>query len=114
MEFEDFTERWQSKYPAMIKLWESAWPEFVPFLDFPPEVRKLIYTTNAIESLNARFRAATRRRGHFPDEQSALKVLYLAVLSREKNKTNPTGQIAGWKNILNVLSMTYGDRLGIN
>lgn len=114
MEFEDFTERWQSKYPAMIKLWESAWPEFVPFLDFPPEVRKLIYTTNAIESLNARFRAATRRRGPFPDEQSALKVLYLAVLSREKNKTNPTGQIAGWKNILNVLSMTYGDRLGIN
>ncbi|MEZ5159731.1 MAG: hypothetical protein R2709_02535 [Marmoricola sp.] len=47
--------------------------------------------------MNARFRAATRRRGHFPDEQSALKVLYLAVLSREKNKTNPTGQIAGWK-----------------
>ncbi|MCW2752456.1 MAG: family transposase [Aeromicrobium sp.] len=113
-EFEDFAETWEQKYPAMIKLWRNAWSEFVPFLDFPVEVRKIIYTTNAIESLNARFRAATRRRGHFPDEQSALKVLYLAVRHREINRPNPTGRIAGWKNILNVLSMTYGDRLGLN
>ena len=62
----------------------------------------------------AAFGATTWRRGHFTDEQSALKVLYLVVLSREKNRANPTGQIAGWKNILNVLSMTYGGRLGIN
>lgn len=113
-EFEDFAEAWGEKYPAMIKLWRNAWAEFVPFLDFPVEVRKIIYTTNAIESLNARFRAATRRRGHFPDEQSALKVLYLAVRHREINRPNPTGRISGWKNILNVLSMTYGDRLGLN
>jgi transposase-like protein len=113
-EFEVFAEEWTEKYPAMIKLWRNAWAEFVPFLDFPVEVRKIIYTTNAIESLNARFRAATRRRGHFPDEQSALKVLYLAVRHRETNRPNPTGRIAGWKNILNVLSMTYGDRLGLN
>jgi transposase-like protein len=113
-EFEVFAEEWVEKYPAMIKLWRNAWAEFVPFLDFPVEVRKIIYTTNAIESLNARFRAATRRRGHFPDEQSALKVLYLAVRHREINRPNPTGRISGWKNILNVLSMTYGDRLGLN
>lgn len=113
-EFEAFAEEWDQKYPAMIKLWRNAWAEFVPFLDFPVEVRKIIYTTNAIESLNARFRAATRRRGHFPDEQSALKVLYLAIRQREVNRPNPTGRIAGWKNILNVLSMTYGDRLGLN
>jgi putative transposase len=113
-EFEDFAEQWREKYPAMIKLWRNAWAEFVPFLDFPVEVRKIIYTTNAIESLNARFRAATRRRGHFPDEQSAMKVLYLAVRQREVNRPNVTGRIAGWKNILNVLSMTYGDRLGLN
>nr|WP_179503820.1 IS256 family transposase [Nocardioides daedukensis] len=113
-EFEEFTEQWAGKYPAMINLWRNAWEEFIPFLDFPVEVRKVIYTTNAIESLNARFRAATRRRGHFPDEQAALKVLYLAVRQREANRPNPTGRIAGWKNILNVLSMTYGDRLGIN
>lgn len=113
-EFEGFAEQWEDRYPAMVKLWRDAWPEFIPFLDFPVEVRKIIYTTNAIESLNARFRAATRRRGHFPDEQSALKVLYLAIRHREANRPNPTGQIHGWKNILNVLSMTYGDRLGLN
>ena len=62
----------------------------------------------------ARFRAATRRRGHFPDEQSAMKVLYLAVKHRQVNRRNVTGQIAGWTNIFNVLSLTYGDRLGIN
>lgn len=113
-EFAEFTERWEHQYPAMVSLWRNAWTEFTPFLDFPLEVRKIIYTTNAIESLNARFRAATRRRGHFPDEQAALKVLYLAIRQREKNKPNPTGRIAGWKNILNVLSLTYGDRLGLN
>ena len=80
--FEDFAEVWEDRYPAMIAMWRRMWPEFVPFLEFPVEVRKLIYTTNGIESLNARFRAATRRRGHFPDEQSALKVLYLAVKER--------------------------------
>lgn len=57
---------------------------------------------------------ATRRRGHFPDEQSALKILYLAVRERRPNRANPTGQIAGSKHILNGLSLTYGDRLGIN
>ena len=55
-----------------------------------------------------------RRRGHFPDEQSALKVLYLAAIHKEKNRPNPTGQITGWTAIINVLSMTYSDRLGLN
>ena len=113
-EFNEFARSWEGRYPAMIAMWRRAWTEFVPFLDFPVEVRKLIYTTNSIESLNARFRAATRRRGHFPDEDSALKVLYLAVIQREKNRPNPTGQISGWKQILNVLSLTYGDRLGLS
>ena len=112
-EFAEFSEAWNAKYPAMIEMWRRSWDEFTPFLAFPIEVRTIIYTTNAIESLNARFRAATRRRGSFPDEQSALKVLYLAVMQREKNRPNPTGQINGWKNVLNVLSMTYGDRLGL-
>ncbi len=98
----------------MIGMWRRSWDEFIPFLAFPAEIRKIIYTTNGIESLNARFRAATRRRGHFPDDQSALKVLYLAAIHRQKNRPNPTGQISGWKGILNVLSLTYGDRLGLN
>ena len=114
-EFADFTERWDECYPAMINTWRNAWDEFAPFLEFPPEVRKLIYITNAIESLNARFRVATKRRGHFPDEQSALEVLDLAIRHREKNKgNNPAGRVNGWQPTLNVLSMTYGDRLRLN
>lgn len=109
--FEEFAETWRAKYPAMVAMWERAWPEFVPFLDFPPEIRRLIYTTNGIESLNARFRVAVRRRGHFPNEQAALKILYLTVRERRPNRTNPTGRIIGWKSILNVLAITYGDRL---
>lgn len=100
MAFEDFAEQWEPKYPAMIGMWRRSWNEFVPFLDFPPDVRRLIYTTNGIESLNARFRAATRRRGHFPNEQSALKILYLTARERRPNRANPTGQINGWKSIL--------------
>lgn len=109
--FEEFAERWEDKYPAIVRLWRDAWPEFVPFLAFPAEVRRVIYTTNAVESLNARFRHATRRRGHFPNEQAALKVLYLAVIAREKNRPNPTGSISGWKSVLNALSLHFGDRI---
>ncbi len=112
--FAEFANTWETTYPAMIDMWRRSWSEFTPFLDFPIEIRKLIYTTNGIESLNARFRAASRRRGHFPNEQSALKVLYLAVIERRHNRPNPTGAIAGWKAILNTLAMTYGDRLGLN
>jgi transposase-like protein len=68
-----------------------------------------------MESLNARIRAATRRRrGHFPDEEATLRVLYLTIRERRPNRANPTGQIAGWKNILKVLAMTYSDRPGSN
>jgi transposase-like protein len=110
-EFAGFAEQWRQRYPAMVALWERSWTEFVPFLDFPVELRKLIYTTNGIESLNARFRAAVRRRGHFPTEQAAMKILYLTVRDKRPNRTNPTGKIPGWKSILNTLAITYGDRL---
>ncbi len=109
--FADFAADWREQYPAMIASWERAWDEFVPFLAFPPELRKLVYTTNAIESLNARFRRATRQRGHFPTEQAALKILYLAIRQRENGRANPTGQISGWKTVLNALTIHYGERL---
>ena len=112
--FTAFAATWGQKYPAMIAMWERSWDEFIPFLSFPVEIRKLIYTTNGIESLNARFRQAIRRRGHFPNEQAAMKILYLTVRERRPNRANPTGQINGWKQILNTFAMTYGDRLGIN
>jgi transposase-like protein len=114
MAFAEFTTTWKDRYPAIVASWQRSWGEFVPFLAFDPAIRKLIYTTNGIESLNARFRAATRRRGHFPDEDAALKVLYLTATTRVKNRANPTGHISGWKQILNVLTMTYGNRLGTN
>jgi transposase-like protein len=109
--FAEFAEQWRTKYPAMIKSWENSWAEFVPFLEFPPELRKIVYTTNSIESLNARFRRAVRHRGHFPTEQAALKVLYLVATEKKKNRENLTGRIAGWKQILNVLTVHYGDRI---
>jgi putative transposase len=112
--FAEFADAWRDRYPAMVAMWERSWTEVVPFLDFPVELRRLIYTTNGIESLNARFRAAVRRRGHFPTEQAALKILYLTVRERRPNRTNPTGKINGWKAILNTLAMTYGERLTIN
>lgn len=109
--FQDFAERWGERYPAMIKVWERAWPEFVPFLGFPPAIRKVVYTTNAIESLNAKFRKATRRRGHFPNEQAALKVLYLAIRERDPGRSSPTGRVQGWKTALNAFVIHFGDRL---
>jgi putative transposase len=95
----------------MIKAWRDTWDDFVPFLDFPIELRQIVYTTNAIESLNARFRKAAVRRGHFPTEDAALKVLYLTAIERRKNRTNPTGRINGWKAILNALTIHYSDRI---
>jgi transposase-like protein len=69
------------------------------------------YTTNAIESLNARFRKAVRHRGHFSNEQAALKVLYLVATDRRPNRSNPIGRINTWKKILNTLTIHYGDRI---
>ena len=90
--FVEFCDTWKEKCPAMVKTWEDAWGEFIPFLDFPVELRRLVYTTNSIESLNARFRKAARHRTHFPTEQSALKVLYLVAIERRKNRANPTAR----------------------
>ncbi|SNR22845.1 Transposase, Mutator family [Actinomadura mexicana] len=66
--FLEFQEAWGGKYPAIIKLWSDAWAEFVPFLRFDVEIRKVVSSTNAIESVNARIRKAARARGHFPNE----------------------------------------------
>jgi putative transposase len=109
--FEAFTQDWEPVYPAMVKAWRDAWDDFEPFLEFPVELRTIVYSTNAIESLNSRFRKAAVRRGHFPTEQAALKVLYLVSIERRKNRSNPTGRINGWKSILNTLTIHYNDRI---
>jgi len=110
-EFEAFTETWRDKYPAMIASWERSWGEFVPFLEFPAELRSIVYTTNSIESLNSRFRRAIRHRGHFPTEQAAMKVLWLVATKKTRNRSNLTGRTNGWKQILNTLSVHYGERI---
>jgi putative transposase len=79
--FMDFAAEWGERYPAIIKLWESSWAEFVPFLEYDVEIRRVICTTNAIESINARYRRAVRARGHFPNEAAELKCLYLMTRS---------------------------------
>jgi transposase-like protein len=109
--FAVFADTWGDIYPAMISSWERAWDEFVPFLAFPVELRKIVYTTNAIESLNARFRRAVHHRGHFPNEQAALKVLYLVATQHKPNRENLSGKINGWKHILNALTVHYGERI---
>jgi transposase-like protein len=88
--FAEFGEKWEARYPAIIRLWENAWAEFVPFLAFDTEIRKVICTTNAIESINSRLRRAVNARGHFPTEQAALKCLYLALMGLD-----PTGRGRG-------------------
>ncbi|MDT0264269.1 IS256 family transposase [Jatrophihabitans sp. DSM 44399] len=92
-----FAEKWSTRYPTIVRLWRSHWAEFVPFLAFPPQVRRVIYTTNLIESMNARLRKVTRNRGQFPTEQAALKVLYLAVRNLEDYRGATVGiRSSGW------------------
>jgi len=87
--FAEFSGTWEQRYPAIIRLWENAWAEFVPFLAFDREIRAIICTTNAIESINARLRRAVKARGHFPTEQAALKCLYLALMSLDPGRQGP-------------------------
>ena len=76
---DELADRWGRQYGAVIRLWESAWEQFTPFLDYDLEIRTVICSTNAIESLNARYRRAVKARGHFPTEQAAIKCLGLAL-----------------------------------
>ncbi len=109
--FVDFTGIWGEKYPAIIRLWENTWPEFVPFLDYSPEIRKVIYSTNAVESLHARMRRATRARGHFPTEQAALKCLYMVVRSLDPTGNGRRRWTMRWKAALNAFAITFEGRI---
>ena len=108
--FDELAEKWGQRYPAVIRLWDNAWAEFIPFLDYDVEIRTVICSTNAIESLNARYRRAIKARGHFPNELAALKCLYLVTRSLD-----PTGQgrarwTMRWKPALNAFAITFADR----
>lgn len=104
---DEFAERWGHKYQAIVKLWRDNWQRVVPFFDFPLEVRKVIYTTNAIESLNMSLRRAIKTRGSFPSEDAALKLLFLA-LRRVSQKWNT---VQSWREALNQFEVRWGDRI---
>jgi transposase-like protein len=109
--FSEFARKWRAKYPAAVKLWENAWTEFVPFLDYDVEIRKVIATTNSIESLNARYRRAVRARGHFPTDQAALKCLYLVTRSLDPTGRGRARWIIRWKAALNAFAITFEGRI---
>src|SRR5579871_891961 len=109
--FAEFSGAWEARYPAIIRLWENAWAEFVPFLAFDREIRTIICTTNAIESLNARFRRSVKARGHFPTEQAALKHLYLVIISLDPTGRGRQRWSNRWKAALNAFDMTFDGRL---
>jgi putative transposase len=119
------------KYPATVSTWENAWERFIPFLAFPPELRKIIYTTNAIESLNYQLRKIIKNRGHFPNDDAVIKLLWLAIRDiedkrarqRTREKGLPRDQrrapgrlvegavVQGWKQALGALALHYPERL---
>jgi transposase-like protein len=107
---DELTEKWGNRYPAIVKLWNNAWEEFIPFLDYDVEIRKVICSTNAIESLNARYRRAVRARGHFPSEAAALKCLYLVTRSLDPKGTGQAKWTMRWKPALNAFAVTFSDR----
>lgn len=108
--FVEFTQEWGGRYPAIVKLWENAWAEFVLFLEYDVEIRRVICTTNAIESINARYRRAVRARGHFPNEAAALKCLYLVTRSLDPTGGGRARWVIRWKPALNAFAITFADR----
>ncbi len=107
---DEMTEVWGKKYGAIIRLWESAWEEFTPFLSYDSEIRQVSCCTNAIESLNARYRRAVRPRGHFPTEQAALKCLYLVTRSLDPTGVGRLRWTMRWKPALDAFAITFRDR----
>jgi transposase-like protein len=108
--FDDLAEKWGARYPAIIRLWDNAWEEFIPFLEYDVEIRRVICSTNAIESLNARYRRAIKARGHFPNEQAAIKCLYLVTRSLDPTGVGRARWTMRWKPALNAFAITFADR----
>jgi putative transposase len=109
--FDEFADTWGGQYPAIIRLWKAAWAEFIPFLDYDVEIRRIVCSTNAIESLNARYRRAVRARGHFPTEQAALKCLYLVTRSLDPTGRGRAKWAVRWKPALNAFAITFEGRI---
>src|SRR5215213_8135832 len=126
---------WGKKYPATVRVWRDAWERFIPFLEFPPEVRKIIYTTNSIESLNYQLRKIIKNRGHFPNDDAVIKLLWLAIRDiedkRARERAKEAGRpksvprkappklvegatVQGWNAAYGALSLAFPGRLEVN
>jgi putative transposase len=101
---------WGRKYQAIAPLWRRQWDQVIPFFAFPPEVRRILYTTNAIESLNSTLRTAVRSRGHLPNDEAAIKLLYLVLRKLEKNWKNAQRE---WTTAMTQFAIMFGDRFSI-
>src|SRR5947207_1816871 len=106
-ELERFDEKWGQRFPVITQAWLNAWEFVIPFLAFPPEVRRVIYTTNAIEALNRQLRKAIKTKGHFPNEEAARKLIYLAI----QNAVPQWTRTRGWTKALLAFKIHFGDRL---
>ena len=107
---DSFEKTWSDKYPMAAKSWRTRWDNVIPFFDYPDPIRKAIYTTNAIESLNAQLRKVTRKRGAFPTEDAVRKILYLAISKASKKWTMP---IRNWPEALNFFSIKFEGRIKV-
>lgn len=108
---EDFGVKWDSQYSQISRSWTNNWANLRTIFDFPPEIRRAIYTTNAIESLNSVIRSATKRRKLFPNETSAMKVVYLAIMQASKKWTM---SIQNWRAAMNRFEIEFGERLSVH
>jgi putative transposase len=98
---------WGAKFPTVVAAWRRAWDRVIPFFAFPPEVRRVIYTTNAIESVNSQLRKIIKNRGHFPSDDAAAKLIWLAL----RNIMKDWGRAANnWKTAMNQFAILYGER----
>ena len=109
-ELEAFSAQWDSRFPQISRIWRAHWTNLTPFFDYPPEIRKVIYTTNAVESINAQLRKVTKHRGAFPTPDSVTKVLYLAIMKASERWTRP---IPDWTSALNHLSIVFEGRIPV-
>ena len=103
-----FCQTWDDKYPTIGKAWHRDWDQLTPFFEYPDDIRKVIYTTNAIESINRSFRKILKNRGAFPTEQAVFKLMYLALQNIAKKWTMP---IRNWKAALNRFAIMFEGRL---
>ena len=105
---EAFAQAWDAKYPTIAKMWRAKWADIITLFDFPPPIRKAIYTTNAIESVNSVIRKFTRNRKIYPNEESALKIVYMAIREASRKWTMPIRQ---WKQALNHFAILFEGRM---